>query len=120
MRLSQAFTPSSSPLHSGVIEYNPNPHVTQEPSLAPKKPAETMPSSRKILFLVAFVATATLIGLTDPAMGAPTSAAAGSIYAGSATKLFKRGNCEEDSDCVSICNKWKVLQLILVIAATQR
>ncbi|KAK3836811.1 MAG: hypothetical protein J3R72DRAFT_513044 [Linnemannia gamsii] len=65
-----------------------------------------MPSSRKILFLVAFVVTVALIGLVHPAMGESTSAAAGSIDTGSAAKLFKRspeGNCE-DKGCVWICD----------------
>ncbi|KAK3836771.1 MAG: hypothetical protein J3R72DRAFT_450096 [Linnemannia gamsii] len=58
-----------------------------------------MSPSRKIIFLVAFVATVAFIGLTDPAMGAPASAAAGSIDSGSAARLFKR--MAEGETCAS-------------------
>ncbi|KAG0378792.1 hypothetical protein BGX24_002783, partial [Mortierella sp. AD032] len=66
-----------------------------------------MSSSRKIVVLVAFVATVALIGLTDPAMGAPTSASTGSIDSGSIARLSKRQDyCEpnvDDDSCKSFC-----------------
>ncbi|KAG0256192.1 hypothetical protein BGZ95_005567, partial [Linnemannia exigua] len=69
-----------------------------------------MPSSRKILLLVAFVATVALIGLTDTAIAAPAPAAVDSITSGYAAKLFKRmeegGACESEQDskaCGDLC-----------------
>ncbi|KAG0255614.1 hypothetical protein BGZ95_005718, partial [Linnemannia exigua] len=53
-------------------------------------------SSRKILCRVAFVATVALIGLMDPAMGAPAPAAADSIASGPVANLFKRTVVEGD------------------------
>ncbi|KAK3836798.1 MAG: hypothetical protein J3R72DRAFT_526114 [Linnemannia gamsii] len=92
-------------LHLHHIEFLET-EMSQEPSLAPK-PSETMSSFRKIVFLVAFVATVALIGLTDPAMGAPTSASVGSIDSGSIARLFKRQvYCEpnvDDESCKSFC-----------------
>ncbi|KAK3836773.1 MAG: hypothetical protein J3R72DRAFT_512994, partial [Linnemannia gamsii] len=81
---------------------NLNSRVIHEPPQAPRL-AETMSSSRKILFFVAFVATVAFIGLSDPAMGAPTSAAAGSVAAGSiesisVARLSERMAADDDCD----------------------
>ncbi|KAK3836825.1 MAG: hypothetical protein J3R72DRAFT_450238 [Linnemannia gamsii] len=67
--LPSLLTPTLSRSFTHHTHKQPKSSCQSRPSLAPK-PAETMSSSRKIL--VAFIATVAFIGLTDPALGAPT------------------------------------------------